>query len=192
MEIDWKSQLAQDRFVVGLMNGKRGGTYIDIGAGDPIVISNTWVLEHHFGWRGVLCDIEHEAYLLRARSGNTVVGDAMNADWEGLFHQYAVDGWIDYLSLDLEPPELACELLQQLPMEKYRFRIATVEHDSHRPGGRRRMYEIGKRMFDLGYEYMATAWMKIDGQKLDIEDWWVHRDAGLELAHIGSPREERA
>lgn len=186
MEIEWQSQLAQDQFVVNAFKGKRDGTYIDIGAGDPKVISNTYVLERYFNWRGVLCDIGTESQLLAQRGANTVIGDAMNADWEGLLWQYSRDGWIDYLSLDLEPPDLTLELLQKLPLEKYRFRIATVEHDKHRPGGKRREVEMGKRMIDLGYEFIACAWMIIDGEKLDIEDWWIHRDAGLSFQTEGS------
>lgn len=181
MEIDWQSQLGQDRFVAAAFGGKRDGTYIDIGAGDPKTISNTYALERHFGWRGVLCDIEYASALLSRSSQNVVVADARTAYWDELFARFAVDGWIDYLSLDLEPPSLTMEVMRALPLERYRFRIATIEHDLYREGGHRRMVEMASRMYALGYRFVGTAAIEQNGATLPIEDWWIHSESGIKV-----------
>ena len=38
------SQLHQDMFVLCMLDGKRGGTYLEIGANEPVFISNTYLL----------------------------------------------------------------------------------------------------------------------------------------------------
>jgi hypothetical protein len=180
MEINWQAQLGQDRFVVDALGAKRNGTYIDIGAGDPIDISNTYVLEREFGWKGLLCEKDPvlRADILAKRQGNYVVEDARTSHWPSLFDMFAVNGWIDYLSLDLEPPELTLEVLRAIPFDQFRFRIATIEHDLYRQG-HRRMVEMASIMYANGYQYVGTAGLKVDGGSCDIEDWWIHEDSGI-------------
>ena len=184
MEIDWKAQLGQDRFVVDVLGGKRDGTYVDIGAGHPTDISNTYVLETRFAWRGVLCEKDPSllAEIMRRRAGNEVSTDALAADWHSLFSKIAKDGWIDYLSLDLEPPDLTLEVLRRLPLGPFKFRVATVEHDAYRDGGHRRMMDMASIMYSHGYQCVGTAQMKVDGELLSIEDWWVHEELGITLS----------
>lgn len=52
----YKSQLGQDIFVLCQLNFKKNGFFIEFGATDGIGISNTYVLEKEFGWRGILAE----------------------------------------------------------------------------------------------------------------------------------------
>jgi FkbM family methyltransferase len=47
------SQLGQDRLVLALLNGLRGGFFIDSGASDGLRASNTLMLEQDYGWSGI-------------------------------------------------------------------------------------------------------------------------------------------
>lgn len=47
------SQLEQDLWVLESTNFKRGGYFIDIGAYDGILHSNTYLLEKEYGWSGI-------------------------------------------------------------------------------------------------------------------------------------------
>jgi len=47
------SQLGQDLFVLGLLDGLRGGFFLDSGASDGINASNTYLLEASYGWTGI-------------------------------------------------------------------------------------------------------------------------------------------
>lgn len=52
----YSSQAGQDVVVDRLMNGKRGGTFLDIGGYDGVTGSNTLFLEMFRGWRGALVE----------------------------------------------------------------------------------------------------------------------------------------
>lgn len=49
-----KSQLRQDLFVLAVLQFKREGYFVEFGATNGIDLSNTWLLEKHFEWTGIL------------------------------------------------------------------------------------------------------------------------------------------
>lgn len=52
--IQYESQYGQDKFIIeNVFLGMRNGFFVEIGAGDGKHISNTYVLENHFNWRGL-------------------------------------------------------------------------------------------------------------------------------------------
>jgi FkbM family methyltransferase len=52
--LDYVSQCEQDKWAIEeVFNFKRNGYFVDIGAADGVVISNTYVLEKEFQWSGV-------------------------------------------------------------------------------------------------------------------------------------------
>jgi len=54
MEYDYKSQIGQDKyFIEKINNGKMNGYFVDIGAHDGVLFSNTYCLENHLNWNGI-------------------------------------------------------------------------------------------------------------------------------------------
>jgi hypothetical protein len=51
------SQAGQDLFVLAMLQNKRYGTYLEIGAGHPKFGSNSYALERYFGYTGVSIDL---------------------------------------------------------------------------------------------------------------------------------------
>jgi hypothetical protein len=47
------SMFGQDRLVLDLLGGQRGGFFLDSGASDGVRGSNTWRLERDYGWQGI-------------------------------------------------------------------------------------------------------------------------------------------
>lgn len=50
------SQLYQDLFVQYILNNKKSGFFVEFGATDGVTLSNTYLLEKNYGWRGILAE----------------------------------------------------------------------------------------------------------------------------------------
>jgi hypothetical protein len=50
------AQLFQDLLVLFLLGGKRNGYFVEFGAMDGITLSNTFLLESKYSWRGIAAE----------------------------------------------------------------------------------------------------------------------------------------
>ena len=50
------SQLGQDLEVIKFYNNKENGFFIEIGASDGIILSNTYLIETQYKWNGICCE----------------------------------------------------------------------------------------------------------------------------------------
>ena len=75
------SQAGQDVWVYGeVFNQSRCGFFVDLGAFDGVFLSNTYLLEKRYGWKGICIEANIQTYekLVRHRSGicvNALVSD---------------------------------------------------------------------------------------------------------------------
>jgi len=51
-----KSQIKQDLFVLQELDFKEDGFFVEIGAANGVQMSNTWLLEKQFKWKGILAE----------------------------------------------------------------------------------------------------------------------------------------
>lgn len=146
-------------YVLKSLKYKTNGTFIDIGCSTPKYISNTYLLETQYSWRGIGIDIEEltetngDSWSQLRPNTALIIQDALNIDYIKLFQLHNMPKIIDYLSLDLEPPELTLQCLFKIPFHEYKFRIITFETDAYRDSGNTRTQISRKYLQDLGYKF---------------------------------------
>lgn len=189
MEFKSRSQAGQDRFAFEVLGRPNKGSFLDIGANNPIDINNTYALEQ-MGWRGLLIDNSEESKLAcrQKRLSPFMLADATKINWqERLFdnHWATHDSpvrmvftyggeprdretlLVDYLSLDVD--EATVETMIQFPWERIRFRALTIEHDAYRFGNDRRDRMV-KLLRQQGYEVLCAD---VCDQGMSFEIWAV-------------------
>ena len=170
IENNW-SQSFQDMFVLTMLQGKKNGVYVEIGADQPRVISNTYLLESEFDWSGVSFELDGDKviYFNSIRRNKCICADASTYDYKFLFDERNYPKQIDYLQLDIDPAEGTLNALKVLPLEDYRFSVITYETDVYSSGA-----DIQDEQIDIlksnGYQLVVKN-VKCEGNP--YEDWWV-------------------
>jgi len=177
------SQAFQDMFVLTALQGKREGFFLEIGASDPMFISNTYLLEKKFGWRGISVEINPRSVRRFARKrDSTIVGaDALQIDYSSLLRDAGVPDRLDYLQVDIDPSIQSLRCLERIPLDEFRFSVITYETDFYDPtvpieekvAIRDQSREL---LMDHGYS-LVGAGIANTGPDDVFEDWWVDPEA---------------
>jgi hypothetical protein len=162
------SQVYQDMFVLTMLNGKRNGTFLEIGCNDPSLLSNTKLLEE-WGWTGISIDKDAQmtAKWEGQRKAKVITADAQGLDYDALIsHDY------DYLQIDVDPVLQSLTVLLKIPFEKRKFAVITFEHEGFKcPEAEER-----SRRYLRSHGYvMVIGDIAADGYE-NFEDWYVHPD----------------
>ena len=165
------SQSMQDMFVLSVLDGKRNGVYVEIGADKPRVINNSYLLESQYDWSGVSFEIESDKvdYFNTIRKNKCICANATKFDYKSLFDERKYPKQIDYLQLDCDPPQITLECLKKLPLEDYRFSVITFETDLY-AGGQEVQKEQWEILSSLGYQRVVK---NIKNEGNPYEDWWI-------------------
>lgn len=159
--MNFYSQIGQDRLVVKYSKEKRNGTFVDIGSGFPININNTFVLEKEYDWSGISIDL----YLYSEKDGSKwndnrktklIIKDALSIDYSTMFEENDLPKKIDYLSIDLEPPDLSLKCLFMIPFDEYIFNIITFEVDNLRGEYQDRIIKSRNFLQSKGYVLIGS------------------------------------
>ena len=171
------SQSMQDMFVLSMLDGKRNGVYVEIGADKPKIINNSYLLERKFGWRGVSFELDESKveFFNHHRKNKCICTDATTFDYKSLFQERNYPKQIDYLSLDIDPSEATLAALKKLPLDEYRFSVITYETEVYRAGVDGHYDEIWQKqsaeIFEsYGYELVIK---NVANMGNPYEDWWV-------------------
>ena len=102
----YRSEAGQDLWVFGeVFNEKRNGFFLDIGAHDGVAISNTYILENRFDWRGICIEANPDTFdlLKRNRRCQTVNVCLDQTEGEIAFTKNGVYGGIISSETDNKP-----------------------------------------------------------------------------------------
>jgi hypothetical protein len=183
------SQAWQDIWVLQVLRGIRGGTYLEIGANHPQIHNNTALLSSMYEWNGVSIEFDpgflHEWASLRAKD-TFICADALTLDYLALIKgSFGMDcKRIDYLQLDIEPSIRTLEVLRRMPLDHVRFSAITFETDAYSKDQRART-ESRELLRSHGYE-LAVADVLVDyaavsANPIPFEDWWIDSQLTAEL-----------
>lgn len=167
------SQSLQDIFTLSVLNGKKNGTYLEIGGDDGISINNTYLLESQYDWTGLAFEWLEPGWnrYVSKRKNPCLCEDATKADYAKLFVDYNFPNQIDFLQVDIEPAQQTLDSLKAIPHDDYRFSVICFEtaiylgEDSHVQNEQIDLLE------SLGYVMVAKNVSNLGGDP--FEDWWV-------------------
>ena len=165
------SQAFQDMFVLSILDGKKNGTYVEIGGDHGVIISNTYLLETEFDWNGVSFEIDQSKVdgYNSIRDNKCICADAIQFDYKKFFKENNYPKQIDYLQVDIEPAWQTLNALKALPLDEYRFSAITYETDLYKDGP-----DAGEEAMEIllghGYELVVR---NVANQNNPYEDWYV-------------------
>ncbi len=174
-EESFYSQASQDKFVYALLYDLLGkqdkGYYLEIGAGEPIHINNSYFFEKNLEWSGVSIDISDNLSerWYAERTNSLLSEDATKSDYDAILQDFPQV--IDYLSLDIDG--FYDVVLMRIPFDKHIFKIITIEHDFYRFGDvfRERERQI---LTAWGYHLLCP---NVRHNGFAFEDWWIYPSA---------------
>lgn len=191
------SQVDQDLWVLEMLNNKKNGYFLDVGAYDGIKYSNSLLLEKDFDWSGLLIEAHPDNFnTLKNNRKNTLVPYAVSdyngkiifenecgtgskvveknglsidcITFEKMFEMYNVPNYIDYISLDIEGMEYLS--LTKFPFDKYKFKLLTVEHNLYMSGSENKE-KIKDILLKNGYVIYKE---NVSHNELPFEDWYIN------------------
>ena len=169
------SDAKQDQFVANILDFKKDGYCVDIGSCHSIISNNTYVFQD-LGWTSISVEIEsgyNESYSSR-KSGVHLNENALEVDYKKVFEEYEFPKSIDYLSLDVDT--ISLNVLRVLPLDEYRFKVITIEHDGYLYGDK---YMEQQRSLLNSHGYMllcSNVYVEqpgYEGKEFPFEDWWI-------------------
>lgn len=169
------SQSWQDIFVLTMLNGKRNGIYLELGASDPIYMNNTYLLADKFNWSGISIDFRNDLlpqWVDSRPNDDFRLQDAWNINYIELLKE--LPSRVDYLQVDLDETS-SLPILKKLPHNLTRFSIITFETDVF-AGHQEIQKDSREFLLGLGYQllidniavrnYPTNTWEP-------FEDWYI-------------------
>lgn len=176
--VSYSGGTGHDVFVANILDGKRDGYYVELGAWDYKQGNNTYMLEQDFGWKGVSFDVlpDYVEKWNQNRKNPCLFQDARTFNYVNYFEENNFPKQIDYLQVDMdagydnEGNEVGGKLtslqgLIALPLSSYRFTVIHFEHD-YLNDYRNAEERDAQRTILSSYGYKLV-------QRHMHEDWWV-------------------
>ena len=191
----WFGPFHQDYFVSRALNGKKGGFFVDLSAGNAVEGSQTYALETHFGWNGLCVEADSRYWeglsfrrcdlvgaVVKESQTATAVPAVPSASVEPRLHHFVplreilerfeAPRVIDYLSIGrLEEQHL---IFIKFPFDRYRFLVITVQGPST---------ELQTMLKSHGYLLLLEI--------RDSETLWIHQSIQNTVDREGMVEEAR-
>ena len=207
----YNSQLCQDRFVDAVLQGRRDGYFVDLGAGtdrvrghDISFYSNSYYFEHHLGWTGLAVDIDEVwiEHAQRERKCTVLCLDMFKENINDIFEKNNSPKRMDFISFDAGAA--TDKIFEELDLDTYIFDVVLFEHNAFYSDEFTSARDASRVVWeDKGYELIcADIVYAVPGINGPVEDWWVHKSimndhirsfkcSGLDCRIASKPSSER-
>lgn len=184
METETFSQAYQDIFVLKLTKNKKNGFFVEIGGSEPILNSNTYLLETKYFWRGYIVEwylMFIELYNKYRPTSMFEINDARFINYKQTFDICDFPKNIDYLQIDLDVDNRSTldvlEIFNNTIFDEYKFATITFEHDIY-AGNFFNTREISRQIFQNRGYILVFPDVKVfhNNDFLPFEDWYIHPD----------------
>ena len=172
------AQIGQDKLVDFIFKNKENGFFIDIGAQDPEDLNNTSFFEKYRNWNGVAIEkasMWNDKWANSSRKKTLYINnDARSIDYKSILRDNSLDV-VDYISLDLEPPQVTFDVLKNIITQNIKFKVMTFEVDAYRSEDvKNRSRELlSSNGYELKYElYFTDNTLK----NAHVDDVWINKD----------------
>ena len=184
-----QSQIGQESWVAFALDYKRHGFYLEIGAFNARILSNTLVLETSLGWNGTGVEINQqlaEAYNSERRN-KIICADATVLEYEKELDRINAPNIIDYLQVDIDPPANSYKALAGVMRGSRQFRLITFEHD---------LYATRFKFIKVNYFWKWKAFLLLRSKgyvcvasnvangKFRQEDWYANKSMNIERLRL--------
>jgi len=109
INMEYKSQYGQDKFIIeNVFDFMTHGYFVDIGAGDGDVISNTYVMEKELNWTGVCIEPSSVSFQKLLNNRSCICDDTLIYSSKGSIHYYDIQDtgyYNEYFSSINKPSE---------------------------------------------------------------------------------------
>jgi len=169
--MNYSSQLGQDVIVDRYLKEKRDGHFLDLGACWYQNMNNTYFFEKERDWKGIA--IEYDPQFTDGWAQNRpntihIVTDATQVDYEKILIENNFPKMLDYLSIDLEPPEVTLQCLYKVLECSFEFKVISFEVDYYR---NKEVREVSRKLLtERGYILTGEVY----DRGFHIDDMWVH------------------
>lgn len=197
-------------FVLNILDGKKNGTFVEIGAYHSDYKSNTKFLEEEFGWSGLAIEInpKRTKQYNENRKSKCIESDALTFNYQKYFEENNFPKQIDFLQIDIDhgynkPSENGENFwikqskyanyfaLISLPIFLYRFTVIYIEHmNMMSPQFEEVMQAQRKLLTELGYtltyrDYNDDLW--VDSRIVPTNDaMWYMGSRPVRLIDLGN------
>lgn len=188
-------QSAQDYYVAKCTKEKINGTFVEIGSNHPMGVNNTFLLEHKYGWSGLMIEYDdtfaHLYPSYRPRS-TYLIRDATTINFCEEFERLKFPKNIDYLQIDLDVENRSTltvlENMEKQVFADYKFATITFEHDIYR-GDYFETRKLSREIFER-YGYVRVFSDVHAGAPYgEHEDWYVHPEL-VDMTYINKLKQD--
>jgi hypothetical protein len=162
----------------------QNGYFLEIGSNDPINTNNSYLLEKHFNWKGIMVEYDKNfatSYKVHRPNSIHILGDARSVSYREVLDSNHFPSDMQYLQIDLDVNNKSTLdtllLLDNTVFDKYKFATVTFEHDIY-TGNFFDTRAISREIFaKRGYILVfPDVSVFFENKYWEFEDWYVHPD----------------